>query len=479
MVMRDPKGGFQIPTVKYEVTKKPLVSRAGLHALLQILDSTDLGKELAKCLPEEGSNRAKGSYALGLLLIASLLSGHDCIDDIEEFEGDDLIEELFGGKLPTAKTMGNFLRRFSPQNIADLKRFLTKMGYTLRTHAQQVHSHKGEAMPHFKIDGTTHEQHGKQMEGCGWMRTSEEKSVYGYASQTVFDELGFCYAGELLEAAHPRGDAAKLLDQVLSPLRGQKIDNPFEKVADVSGDSAYLTEAVIRTIQSHHATFTIAAPKTIQWHDQLDKVEWTAWDYDDEQIKKLRRKKKAPPECYVSRWHWKPSWADEKLVFPVIIKKEWREDEVMGVSCGSFHYHAVSTNRDLTKTSYQSVIEAYRPRAEVENQIKEFKHGFDAKHLPCLKMSANETYFLFVLIAQNLVRWAAILDQPDKPHYAKKIRRKLINAPATILRGSRQFVLRVKEKFLKEVQRFQERWRSHSVTIPPLAFPSGQSPGYA
>lgn len=468
----DPKNGFRIKDAKYEVSKKPLVSRAGLHGLLKIFDETELGKEFAKCLPEDGSNRSCGSYQLGLLWIACLLSGFDSIDDVEEFDDDDLILELFGGKVPTAKTMGNFLRRFSRQNISDLNRFLTKMGYTLRAHSRQVHPHKGESIPHFKIDGTTHEQHGTQMEGCGWIKMSEGKSVYGYASQTVFDEMGFCYAGELLEAAHPKGDASALIDQVLSPLRGQKIENPFEKVADVSGDSAYLTEDVIRTAQSHHATFTIAAPKTIQWHNHLEQMEWVSWDYSPEQLNKLKRKKMNPPECSLARWHWSPSWAEGRLVFPVIIKKEWRADEVMGEACGSYHYHAVSTNRDLSKQSYQSVIEAYRPRAEMENQIKEFKIGFDAKHMPCLSKDANEVYLLFVLMTQNLIRWAAILDQPDKPHYAKKIRRKLINSPATILTGSRQFVLRLRAKFLKEVTTFLERWRSHSVTIPPLSFSS-------
>jgi hypothetical protein len=470
MVMHDPKGGFRVANVKLEASHKALVGQAGLTSLLKILDTTELGRELAACLPEDGSNRATGNYKLGLLLIACLLSGHDCIDDIEEFEDDELLISIFGGKLPTAKTMGNFLRRFEPSHIAKLKLFLTKMGYTLRSHTRKVHSHKGESYPHFKIDGTTHEQHGRQMEGCGWIKMSDDKSVYGYASQTVFDELGFCYAGELLTAAHPRGDSKGLLNQVLSPLRGEKIENPFEKVADVSGDSAYLTEDVIRSCQSHHATFTIAAPRTIQWHEHTDNAEWTAWDYTEEQIKKWQKKKSNPPECFLTRWHWKPGWAEGKLMFPVIIKKEWRNDEVLGQACGSWHYHAVATNRDLSLARYQSVIEAYRPRAEMENQIKEFKINFDAKHLPCLKMSANEVYFLFVLLSQNLIRWAALLDQPDKPHYAKKIRRKLINAPGLLLTGGRQFTLRVREKFLKEVTRFLERWRSHSVTIPPLAF---------
>jgi hypothetical protein len=473
MVMRDPKAGFKIAKVKFQESKKALVSRAGLQSLLHIFDSTDLGEELGKCLPLDGSNRSVGNYKLGLLLIASLLSGHDCIDDIEEFDDDDLILALFDGELPTAKTMGNFLRRFGPENISNLKLFMTKMGYTLRSHTQNIHKHKGEATPHFKIDGTAHEQHGKKMEGCGWMRTSEENSVYGYASQVVFDEMGFCYAGELLEAAHPKGNPSALINQVLSPLRGKKIERPGEKVADVSGDSAYLTEDVVRECQSHHSTFTIAAPRTILWHNQIENLEWTKWEYSPEQLKKFEAKKKVPPECLLARWHWAPSWAESKLMFPVVIKKEWREDEVMGQACGSWHFHAVATNRDLSQRSHQSIVEAYRPRAEVENQIKEFKYSFDAKHLPCLQKSANEVYFLFVLIAQNLIRWVAIIDQPDMPHYAKKIRRKLINASAQLLTGSRQFTLRVKSKFLKEVQRFLERWRSHSVTIPPLAFATG------
>lgn len=289
--------------------------------------------------------------------------------------------------------MGNFLRRFTDEQIKRLKLFMTKLGYTLREHTKKVHAHKGEEIPHFKIDGTVHEQHGKQMEGCGWMKISNGESKYGYASQVIFDELGFCYAAELLPAAHPKGHPCELLNQVLKPLRGQKIEHPFVKVAHVSGDSAYLFEDFVREMTSHHAIFTIAAPKTINWHHHIESATWEPWVYSDEQIKKLKKKKRTPQECYLARWHWSPSWSDTKLLFPVVMKKEWREDEVFGQTCGSFHYHAVATNRDLSKQNYQSIIEEYRPRADVENQIKEFKIGFDAKHLPCQQMSANEVYF--------------------------------------------------------------------------------------
>jgi len=462
----DKSKNFRIPKPRYEETKRALTSLGGLQALLHVFTSGPLAEDFKSCLPEEGSNRSFGSYQLGILLIASLLSGHDSIDDIVEFDDEDLLEELFKGEIPTPKTMGNFLRKFSEKNISDLKKFMTKLGYTLRDHVRRVHPHKGDEKPYFKIDGTVHEQSGRQMEGAGWLKISGGESKFGYASQTIFDELGFCFSGELLNSENPKGNAVQILDQVLAPLRGEKIENPFEKVAHVSGDSAYLNQDFITSCQSHHASFTISAPKTINWHEHLDTREWTAWNYSEEQIKKLKRRKQTPSECYVSRWHWSPGYSKGTLQFPVIIKKEWRSDEVFGQECGSFHYHAVVTNEDLARRTYQSVIEAYRPRADVENMIKEFKLGLDAKHLPCQKKSANEVYFLFVLIAQNLVRWAAILEQPDKPHFSKKIRRKLIFSPALVLKGSRQLTLKVKIKFKREVERFLEAWGSEPVTIP-------------
>ncbi|MCB9024742.1 MAG: helix-turn-helix domain-containing protein [Bdellovibrionaceae bacterium] len=83
------------------------------------------------------------------------------------------MEELFGGKVPTPKTLGNYLRRFEKEHIDALKKFLTTMGYTLRAHTRKVHPHKGEELPYFKIDGTAHEQTGRKMEGESWLSTKE------------------------------------------------------------------------------------------------------------------------------------------------------------------------------------------------------------------------------------------------------------------------------------------------------------------
>jgi hypothetical protein len=49
----------------------------------------------------------------------------------------------------------------------------------------------------------------------------------------------------------------------------------------------------------------------------------------------------------------------------------------------------------------------------------------------------------FAQIAHNLIRRMAILDNPDRPSFAKKIRDDFLFIPGKLVSGSRQIVLRV------------------------------------
>lgn len=69
-----------------------------------------------------------------------------------------------------------------------------------------------------------------------------------------------------MPAKHPKGDAQGLIEQTVLPLKNKKIENPFTKLFRLSGDSAYLTESVIRAVMNHSSIFNIAAPKTIKRH---------------------------------------------------------------------------------------------------------------------------------------------------------------------------------------------------------------------
>ena len=148
------------------------------------------------------------------------------------------------------------------------------------------------------------------------------------------------------------------------------------------------------------------------------------------------------------RSHWSPSWAPQ-LRFPIIIKKEWKSDPFFEGS-GSFHYHAVMTNEDLSKCSYQDIYERYAQRANMENFIKEAKMNFDAYHLPCLSFKANHAFLLLLLTASNLLRWVSLITKPDKPLFAKKLRRKFIFQVGKLTSHARQLTLQITKKFKQD-----------------------------
>jgi len=465
----DPKQGFELGRVKLKVSNEKLIESAGLGTIIELFDSSLLSKEFARCLPERKSNNSSGSYRLGLILLASLLHGDDCLDDIElEFGENQSAEAYFRGEIPVAKTFGDFLRDFSEENLRDLSYFLTRMGFSVRNHFRAVlpDEHRPEEKPHFSVDSTFHDQSGDKIEGCAF----NYESRWGLSSEVVYDEKGIAFAGTLLTGnAKPGVKGPELLEQVLSELRRKKIENPFEKVAFVSGDSAYMYEEFIRTCQMNHASFVIAARANIPWETNIpdpDSELWTKWVYSPADLLKWSKKKKDPPKRFLARWHWSPSWAPH-LKFPVIIKKEWKADDLFGGDAGSWNYHAVITNEDLIKHSYQEVYERYLMRANMENFIKDAKMGFDAYHFPCLAMRANHAYLLMILIAQNLLRWVSLITKPEKPHYAKKLRRKFIFQAGKLVSHARQLTLYVTKKLKEEVERLKEARGRQPVTISP------------
>lgn len=313
-----------------------------------------------------------------------------------------------------------------------------------------------------------HEQHGDKIEGCAY----NYDGIWCLNSEVVFDEMGIAYAGVLQTGnTKPGVDGPKLLDQVLTPLRGEKLQAPEKKVAHVSGDSAYGFEEFIRVMQQHHASFTIAARKNIPWEQEVEKLiesDWIEHKYTIDELLKFQKRKKALQPKYYARLHWSPSWAPQ-LKFPIIVKKEWKTDPVFE-GAGHFHYHAVITNEDLFHYSYQDVYSRYFMRANMENFIKEAKVNFDAYHLPCLSFKANHAFLLLLLTAYNILRWVSLLTKPEKPLYAKKLRRKFIFQAGRLVSHARQLTLKVSKQFKKEVDKLIEAWGQPEII--PLQFSS-------
>ena len=99
----------------------------------------------------------------------------------------------------------------------------------------------------------------------------------------------------------------------------------------------------------------------------------------------------------------------------------------------------------------------------MENFIKEAKVNFDAYHLPCLSFKANHAFLLLLLTASNILRWVSLITKPDKPLYAKKLRRKFIFQAGRLVKHAGQLALKVSQQFKEEVDRLREAWGAKPV----------------
>lgn len=438
---------FSPKFIKLAVTESKLTSAAGLGTLIEAFDVSPLAELFKKTLPERTSYRSQGSYRLGLIQIASFLRGHDCMDDLEEFRNDDTLSAVMRGESVVPKTMGDFLRDFDQKNIHSTNLFLATQAMSYRKHLERhlQKPYKPNLAPRLSIDSTPHVQEAKKMEGLAY----NYKDQWCLDSQVIFDELGLCWDLELRSGNTKSGVGS--VDQVKRAFSNFK----FSDEKYLSGDAAYCFKDLMVTCLNLGVKFTFTANQaTTFWEDFIPTItNWKPWVYTDTEIKKATQSNITLPEIDVGSFLWTPNW-NQGLRFPVVVKRMQKEQA--DLFQGGYKYYGVVTNMDLTKNSYQDIIEFHNKRGNAENFIREEKYGYDLKHFPCQKLMANAAYGSLAMVAHNLLRWAAIHDQPQRPKFSKKMRRMFINIPGKMVSHGRTLTLRISQHYLTEVNRLRE-----------------------
>lgn len=440
------KDHFRPTVFKLLATEDKLTAASGLATIMEIFDQSPLAEGFKKALPHRSSNRSAGSYRLGLIQLNSFIYGHDCLDDLEEFRGDPLLEAVMKGEVSAPRTIGDWLRDFEPENIEEMNKFLSRMSRAIRNLLIEVQpdEHKPNSTMVIDIDSTSHVQHGDKMEGLAY----NYKNEWCLDSQVAFDELGFCHGVQLRPGNTKSGvDSPALIEHCFAGLK-------YEAEKCLRADSAYCFADVIRTCTRLGVTYSITAHEgTTGWKEHLDEItEWQPWVYSIEEIEKAEKRGKKLPIIEIGRFHWQPSWA-ENIRIPVIVKRTWKEPEQVGMLSmpGEWNYYGIVTNWDLFRHSLQQVMEFHLKRGQGENFIREEKYGYDLKHFPCQSLRANHAFAQLAMVAHNLLRWIALVQKPDKPHFSKKIRRRFVYIPGKVISHARQLMLKIPVRFHKEV----------------------------
>jgi len=465
------------PTIfKLMATEDKLTAAAGLSTIMEVFDQSPLADGFKKALPERSTenNRSGGSYRLGLIQLNSFIYGHDCLDDLEEFRGDPLLEAAMKGETVAPRTMGDFLRNFTAESRDLMNKYLSAMARAIRRQLIEVLPKDYKPSPALIIDmdSTDHEQSGNKMEGLA----RNYKGTWGLYSEVAYDELGFCHGVQLAPGnTKPGSTAGPLIEHCYSGLK-------FTEKKFFRADSAYCYENVIRILMRLGVTYTIAAHDgTTDWRSHIEEItDWTPWAYTPEELEKAKIKGKTLPKVELGRFHWQPSWSDN-IRIPVVVKRTWKEaslDEqekngqmILIPIPAHWEHYAVITNWNLFEHSLQEVMAFYLKRGNTENFIREEKYGFDLKHFPCQELGANFAFAQLAMVAHNILRWVAIVQKPDKPHFSRKIRRRYIYIPGKVIQHARQLYLKVPVRFYEEVQRLKAGLRFNPTTSS--AFASG------
>ena len=280
-------------------------------------------------------------------------------------------------------------------------------------------------------------------------------------SIVAYDELGLAYGMDLRPGATFSAQGApRMIERIFSNFAHSQ-EKHFR------ADSAFCNEEVIRACLASGAKFTLTMHGNTGWEGRTSEISsWQPWVYSEEERARAGAKKRLLPVVELGSFIYQPGWS-ENVRFFCVVKRTWVEGEDL-FGKGSWKYYAVLTNRSVAYEGLQSVVEHHQKRGNSENFIREEKYGFDLKHFPCQKLSANHAYGMVALVAHNFLRTMALLYRPDKPHFSKKMRRRFIFLPGKLVKHARQLVMKIPRRFMKEVLLMRE-WTRAAVLKPALA----------
>jgi Transposase DDE domain group 1 len=458
-----------------------LTASSGLGTVLEIFDNSPLAAEFRKCLPERVSHRSAGSYFLALMVMAGHIHGVDALSDLAQIQEDPYLMKLFDDDVAAVRTIGDFLRDFEPMHIELMNDFLNTMSRTLFSSLQMnLDGSFGTRDLIIDMDSTYHEHFGEKIEGVAW----NYKSEWSIETQVAFSNLGFCHGVQMRPGNTKSGtDAAPFIERIFQDARSQ-LRRKRDGKDYFRADSAYCYQDVIKSLMKMGILFTLTAnDATTGWKTQMKKegLSWTEWVYSEEELKKALKQGRELPKVEVSRFFWQPSWSKTTLMFPVIVKRTWKParpetqhdlfapDTILAE--GEWDYYAVVTNFDLSKWSLQEVMEHHAKRGNAENFVKEEKYNFKLKNFPCQKLLANHAWVQHALIAHNLIRWIALMDAPDRPHYSKKVRRRYVFNAGKLVYHAGEWALRVMESaYERGMKNLREGWQFPEI-IPAQLTP--------
>lgn len=395
-----------------------------------------------------------GEFLVGLA--CAQLAGEDYLVGLDRRRAD-----VAGGMLapvPTAPstTAATLARRFDSAKWRRVETAVGRVAGRVLDHVQENRVVSLLASPTLDIDATDVEVYGSRKQGVAYNYKGQRA---GRPHLATWAEAGIVLAADLLAGDEdPRAGVVDLLDRALAGLATAAEPHGGHGRVRVRGDIGYFTKDLAGAVVAAGADFAIGAnrnPATWRAAAAVPENAWTAADgMDGAQVAVADYTPAGWPtgtQCLIRRVRHAASTisADPRARRRKTIPADQLTLALDGDVEQVWAYSFIVTNLDLDTCDKARAVEAwYRHRTDIEDRIRDAKHGAALRHLPSGNRAVNTAWMWGALLAVNLSAWLhelAGLDQGDgygRAHLGR-LRRELICIPGRVIRHARQIVLRL------------------------------------
>ena len=354
---------------------------------------------------------------------------------------------------PAATTAVDLAQRFGPAQVAGIEEGIGEivgrvMG--LLPAARRAALRTGGAT--IDLDGTDVEVYGSKKEGIAY---SDKGARAGRPHVATWAEAGVVTAADLLAGDEdPRPGAGSLIEGSVATLAAAGVTARPK----VRGDVGYFAKDIAQAAVEAGCDFSLGVTRNPAVWRAAAAIPAKAW-------RKAKRMKGAQVAvCDYAPAGWPPGTVcvvrrvkvraedistDPRARRRRTIPKGQLALALDGLVEHVYAYSFIATNLDVSTPAKAVAVEAWhRMRTDIEDRIRDAKHGAALRHLPSASRAANTVWMWGALLAVNLSAWLqelAGLDTADgrgRAHLST-LRHRLLIVPARLVRHAAQVTLRL------------------------------------
>ena len=198
----------------------------------------------------------------------------------------------------------------------------------------------------------------------------------------------------------------------------------------VRADSGFYTHAVVSVCRKMDVRFSITIRQRASLRNLIEAIpeaDWTPIPYWMDGAADVA-------ETAYTPFRSKPDAAPVRL----IVRRVKHTSGSQLALFASYSYHGFITGRDGELLELEA---DHRRHAEVENAIRDLKHGVGLDHLPSGRFAANAAWLAVQVLAHNLARWAARIGLGEQLVTTKTLRRRFFSMAGRLTRSARRLTL--------------------------------------